>query len=119
MTKLIALLLVLVACDQARGAGDLLKGGATAVGVAHGEVLCAIHPDKCGRVYACETPAENELGQIEICIQIDRPIADAEAIYGHCELSHHERFDNGNLCYWHCGEGAGCNAYNGCWCPEP
>ncbi len=20
-------------------------------------------------------------------------------------------------CYWHCGGGAGCNAFGGCWCP--
>ena len=97
--------------------GKVLVGGPPVTAI---EAYCAIGDDpRCGEVYACDTPAENEVGLVEICISDATPIDEAEAVYGPCELSPHERFDAlGHRCYWHCDEGGGCNAYNGCFgCP--
>ena len=83
------------------------------------DAYCAAHPElPCGKVYMCEAPADNELGHIEICIPQFYSVQLAEAVYGQCELSPHPRFDDGNLCWWCCGDGCtrGCNALNGCFC---
>lgn len=95
------------------------------------EAYCLANPTlPCGKVYACQTPADTDIGLVEVCIpQIfdgvggvsDVDVAFAEAVYGDCELSPHERFVSKGtwLCWWCCGEGcgAGCNAMSGCYCP--
>ena len=85
------------------------------------EQYCQAHPAlPCGHVYQCDTPADNKLGLVEICVPQFIDISAAEAQYGACELSTDERFKDGNLCWWCCGEGctAGCNAYSGCFCQQ-
>lgn len=85
------------------------------VGVA--EAYCKAHPElPCGRVYTCATPADNELGQVEICVPQFLDVSAAEATYGACEPTARHI----GLCWWCCGEGctAGCNALTGCWCPQ-
>ncbi len=112
MQKVI-LVLALVACDDVvvvPDPGDLADIA---------EQYCADHPElPCGHVYACTTPADNELGRVEVCISRWQDVAEAEALYGPCELSPHERFSESHLCWWCCGEGCGrgCNSYSGCLC---
>ncbi len=109
-----AIALLLGGCDQASSAGGFFKDGAEEIGAAHGEILCLIHSDVCGDVYLCDMPADNELGHVEVCVQRDTAIETVEAELGECKpTSRHQ-----GLCYWHCDEGAGCNAFNGCWCPD-
>lgn len=72
----------------------------------------------CGTVYACETPADNELGRVEYCWAHD--VRELEAVHGRCAPSPHERFDVGNVCLWCCDATCAiqaCNAFSGCWCP--
>jgi len=107
------LLALVVACDQASSVGRFVRDGAEEAAAAHGELLCKINASKCGHVYACDATADNDLGQVEICVQNDTPIEDVEAQYGACEPTPRHT----GLCYWHCDGGAGCNALSGCWCP--
>ncbi len=108
------LLLILAACDQASGVGGFFKDGAEEIGAAHGEILCLLYPEKCGDVFLCAEPADNDLGHVEICVQRDAAIEDVEAEYGECVPTPRHQ----GLCYWHCDEGAGCNALSGCFCPD-
>ncbi len=112
--RAVAIIALLVACDQAHSVGGFLKNGAEEVGAAHGEVLCLIHPEVCGDVYLCAAEAVNDLGHVEICVQRDTNLEDVEAVFGECKPTPRHV----GLCYWHCDAGAGCNAFNGCWCPE-
>jgi hypothetical protein len=76
----------------------------------------------CARVYAYETPADNPLGQVEMCTRAE-DLASATAMYGAAELSPDARFDQWRLlgvepiCWWQCPSAKGCNSYTGCWCP--
>ena len=84
---------------------------------------------QCGRVYAFETPADNPLGRVELCVMSD-DLPAAEALYGASELSPDPRFDMWYalgvepFCLWSCpAPEHGCNAYGGndikaCFCPE-
>lgn len=97
------------------------------------ESYCLANPTwPCGKVYACQTPVENPIGLIELCIPqtldgiggvSDADVAIVEAEFGPCELSPDERFEKaGSWLCWHCcgpGCGPGCNAYSGCYCPAP
>ena len=116
MLRALVLVLALTSCDQALNVGKASVAGGP---VAAAEAYCAIADDaRCGQVYACELPADNELGQIELCVSDLTPIADVEAHFGPCALSHHERFDLlGHRCLWRCPSQAGANAYNGSFCP--
>lgn len=86
------------------------------------DAYCAANPHlPCGKVYACATPADNELGLIELCVPQFIDVSAVEAVHGECQLSPHERFAGANLCWWCCGEGCtrGCNAFDGCFCDAP
>ena len=109
--------LALAACDQAVNVGKAAVGGGP---VAAYEAYCAVADDaRCGEVYACEEVAENELGQVELCVSDLTDIRDVEARFGPCALSHHERFDLlGHRCLWRCPSQAGANAYSGSYCVE-
>lgn len=115
MTSKILMLMALVACDQASSVGGFVKSGGEEIAAAHGEIACLLYPEKCGDVYMCEMEADNELGHVEICIQRDMVLEDIEAAVGECKPTPRHV----GLCYWHCDEGAGCNAFSGCWCPPP
>jgi len=83
------------------------------------EDYCAAHPEwPCGKVYQCDTPADNPLGLVEVCIPQFMDVSAAEAVYGSCELSTDPRLKSVNLCWWCCGSGCGpgCNSYSGCFC---
>jgi len=110
-------LIAIAACDQAVNVGKATVAGGP---VAAYEAYCAINEDsRCGQVYACEAFAENELGQVELCVSDLTPIADVEAHFGPCALSHHERFDLlGHRCLWRCPSQAGANAYSGSFCVD-
>ncbi len=85
------------------------------------EAYCRSHPMlPCGKVYACDTPADNKLGLVEVCVPQFMDISQAESVYGSCVLSPDPRLAAANLCWWCCGMGctAGCNAYSGCFCPD-
>lgn len=86
-------------------------------GVLVGEQYCKAYGLSCGKVYQFEAPASNELGHVEKCVT-DELLALAVARYGAAQLSTHERFDQGNLCYWQCPSAKGCNAFDGCLCGE-
>lgn len=93
------------------------------------EAYCLAHPElNCGKVYACQTPSDNPIGLIELCIPqpdatnpLKPTLEQAEAEFGACDLSPSPRFDKGNLCWWCCGPtcGPGSNAYSGSYCPAP
>lgn len=117
--------LVLAACaqtlEQAQPEPDDLAGAA--------ETYCKLHPDlPCGKVYQFDTPADDPLGLIEMCVpqpytdpvtMAPRPtLEEAETMFGASMLSTDPRFDRANLCWWCCGPGCtrGCNSYSGCWC---
>ena len=99
-------------CDTAKRVGGEV-GGTAAEWIA-----CPVIPGlDCGHVFVCATPAENALGQIELCIDDDNEdataLADAEAIYGPCEPTPRHQ----GICVF-CPEERGCNAFNGCFgCP--
>lgn len=82
------------------------------------EQQCALHPEyPCGHVWMCDTPAQNELGMVEVCVWNQTPITDVEAVYGSCILSPSERFHGHQLCWWGCVKGwVGCNSFSGCFC---
>ena len=84
-------------------------------GVAIGEGLCPAYGFTCGKVYEFETPADNPLGLVELCV-IEKDLAAASRIYGRARLSTDSRFDEGNLCVWQCPSAKGCNSYGGCFC---
>ena len=110
------LLLLLLGCSQAI---DATVEPEDIAGLA--EEYCMDHPTlPCGKVYQCDTPADNELGFVEICVPQFMDISVAEATYGACKLSTSPRLKDANLCWWCCGEGcgAGCNALTSCYCPE-
>lgn len=116
--KFLAPLLFIFSCGEVADVVDVgpedLSGAADA--------YCKANPHlPCGKVYACATEADNPVGLVELCIPQFMDKSQAEALYGACELSPHERFDDANLCWWCCGPGctAGCNAYSGCFCPAP
>lgn len=113
MSKVILVLVLLAACtaviDNTVEPEDLSSVA---------ETYCKAHPElPCGHVFVCDTPAENELGQVEICIPQFIDKSAAEAIYGACEPTPR----HSGLCWFCCGEGctAGCNALSGCFCPPP
>ena len=107
------ILLLLVGCTQVIEATtdpeDLAAGA---------EAYCAANPHlPCGHVYACEQPADNELGRVEVCVLGPwRDVPEVEAVYGPCEPTPRHV----GLCWWCIGEGctAGCNALTSCWDPE-
>lgn len=107
-----ALIAALSACSAVKSAGGEV-GGHLAEWIA-----CPTTLIDCGHVYMCEAAAENPLGHVEICVDDDdhpEQLTDVEALYGACELTpRHE-----GLCLMHCnaGDGPGCNAFNGCYCP--
>lgn len=76
------------------------------------EAYCALHPElPCGHVYQCET------GPVEFCVIGPwRDVPEVEALYGACTPTPRHV----GLCWYCCGAGctAGCNALNGCWCPQ-
>lgn len=80
------------------------------------EAYCAAHPElPCGHVFECDAEADNALGHVELCVLDTLPLESAEAVYGSCHPTpRHE-----GLCWYCCGAGctAGCNAFNGCFCP--
>jgi hypothetical protein len=90
------------------------------------ERTCKEQMWNCQRVYQFETPAENPLGLIELCVH-ENDRARAEAEYGASQWTTHMRFQSYYLlgvepiCIWQCdyapGPGFGCNAYSGCYCP--
>lgn len=109
-------LVMLAACSNV--VEEIEPGVEDVVGIA--EEYCRANPTlPCGKVYQCDTPAENAIGFIEICIPQFIDVSLAEAQYGTCKLSTDKRFEDANLCWWCCGEGCtrGCNSYNGCFCP--
>ena len=79
------------------------------VGIA--EAFCDANPGwPCGHVYECAGAA------VEVCALDVTPLEEVEAVYGECvPTTRHE-----GLCWHCCGEGCtiGCNAYEGCFCPE-
>jgi hypothetical protein len=77
-------------------------------GVLVGEQYCDALGLPCGHVYEFVSGAE-------LCV-LDELLAEAEAAHGESRLSTHERFDDGNLCYWQCPTAKGCNAFSGCFC---
>jgi hypothetical protein len=85
-------------------------------------IACPTELVDCGMVFMCEQAADNPLGHVEICIDVDdHPewLADAEALYGDCEPTPRHQ----GLCVSTCSEpsplpdGKGANAYNGVFCP--
>lgn len=96
------LLLFLLACTEVRDAGGQVAEW----------IACPTDLIDCGQVFACSAPADNELGVVEICIDVDDQPEDldaAEALYGACEPTPR----HSGLCIV-CPDGAGCNAFNGC-----
>lgn len=96
-----AALLLLLGCTTVRDAGGQVAEW----------VACPTSLIDCGHVYVCATPADNELGVVEICVDVDDQPGDldaAEAIYGACEPTPRHQ----GLCIW-CPAGAGANAFNG------
>jgi hypothetical protein len=112
LTMAITIAVALSACGFAKDVGG-------EVGGTIGEVIaCPVGLFDCGHVYVCDTPAENELGLVEICINDDdhpEDVESAEAMYGACEPTPRHQ----GLCWWQCGTGAhrGGNAFSGTWCP--
>jgi hypothetical protein len=101
-------------CTTAKQVGGEI-GGTVADAIA-----CPVGLFDCGHVYMCDTPADNELGLVEICINDDEDdgteqIESAEAMYGECEPTPRHQ----GLCRHCCGAdcGRGGNAFNGTWCP--
>ena len=84
-------------------------------------IACPTDLVDCGWVYMCEAEADNPLGHVELCINVDDDpdaLAAAEAVYGPCEPTPRHQ----GLCVWGCPpdapglpEGHGANAYNGEW----
>lgn len=112
MIRLLPLLVCLSACPKAKTVlGEV--GGAAAE-----YIVCPVFPGlNCGHVFMCATPAENELGHVEICVDDDDDSKDdlalAEATYGTCEPTPRHQ----GICIW-CPEESGCNAFSGCFnCP--
>lgn len=99
--KAAAALLFLLACTEVRDAGGQVVEW----------VACPTHLIDCGQVFACATPADNELGVVELCIDVDDQPGDldvAESLYGTCEPTPRHQ----GLCIW-CPDGAGGNAFSG------
>lgn len=112
MPTLVVILILLAGCTEAI---DATVDPEDLTDVA--EAYCKANPHlPCGHVWLCETPAENELGQVEICVLNAMPIEVAEAVYGACQPTPRHV----GLCWYCCGEGctAGCNALTSCFCPE-
>lgn len=82
------------------------------------EQYCAANPQvPCGHVWMCETPADNDLGLVEICVLDETIIEEVEGIYGPCVPTPRHV----GLCLHCCptetmGCSSGCNAYSGCYC---
>ena len=115
--RLALLLLTLAACEQASNVGKVVVAGGPAAAI---EAYCAVADDaRCGLVFACEEPADNELGQIEICVSDTTDITEVEEKFGACVPSPHPRFEAlGHRCLWRCPSQGGCQGFSGCWCPE-
>lgn len=115
MQKVTIVLVLLAACSTS----DIAPQPQDLSSVA--EQYCKDHPAlPCGHVYECTgTTAMNQLGFEEVCVVQFGDYADltlAEQMYGGCvPTPRHE-----GLCWWCCGPGctSGCNAYNGCFCPN-
>jgi hypothetical protein len=111
-----AIWLVLSACVGCTLAKEV--GGE--VGGTIGEVIaCPVGLFDCGHVYLFpESPADNELGGVELCVDDDDHPEDldaAELVYGPSEPTPRHQ----GLCKWCTGDdcGRGCNAFSGCWDP--
>lgn len=104
--------LPLLACAQVKEVGGEI-GGHVAEWIA-----CPTDLIDCGNVYMFDAPADNPLGHVELCVNVDDDpdaLPDAEAVYGPAEPTpRHE-----GLCIWCCSGdcGRGGNAYSGTWCP--
>jgi hypothetical protein len=110
--------LVLVLLASCSVVGWVEDKGASAGGVAVELVACPTDLIDCGHVFLCEAPANNPLDHVEICINDDGDnddFAQAERKYGTCAPTPRHQ----GLCRYHCDGGAGCNAYNGCYCGAP
>jgi hypothetical protein len=104
--------LFLVACTTIRdGAGQVTEW-----------IACPTDLVDCGAVFMCAAPADNPLGHVEICIDVDDDpdaLDAAEMEFGECVPTPRHQ----GLCIATCNEpsplpsGAGANAYNGMWCP--
>lgn len=78
----------------------------------------------CELVYAFpQTFDTNPLGAVEMCVRKD-DLAIAEALLGPGDISPDPRFDTWKalgvqpVCWYQCPTAKGCNAYNGCFCPD-
>lgn len=114
--QLRALAVVLVI---ATGCDALVHAGATAGGTVADAIACPTGLVDCGHVYMCEASAGNALGHVEVCVDDDGDgdeLGRAEDLYGPCEPTPRHQ----GLCLMQCdpGDGRGCNAFNGCLCPE-
>jgi hypothetical protein len=111
---LVISLLVALACSCAKTKAVLGEAGGAAVEY----IACPVIPGlNCGHVFLCDTPADNPLGKVEICIDDDADdkddLAFAEMTYGTCEPTPRHQ----GICAW-CPEEKGCNAFSGCFnCP--
>lgn len=109
MARLVAALLLLAGCQETKEFGGDVGGTAAEY------TICLTGLVNCGQVYMCAALADNPLGHVEICVDDDaddggEQLAAVESAYGDCvETPRHQ-----GLCLV-CPEGAGCNAYNGCW----
>lgn len=109
-SRLLALApVLLISCQTAKKIGGEIGGNVAEV------IACPIGLFECGHVWLCAAPADNALGHIEICVDDDSPIADVEAVYGHCEPTPRHQGLCKVCCSGDCGRGG--NAYSGTWCP--
>ncbi len=112
MIRLLPFLVCLSACPKTKAV--LGEVGGTVFEY----IACPTIPGlDCGHVFVCDTPADNTLGVVELCIDDDNSSKDdlalAESMYGACEPTPRHQ----GICIW-CPEKSGCNAFSGCFnCP--
>jgi hypothetical protein len=107
----VTIAVALSACGFAKDVGGEVGGNVAEV------LACPIGLFDCGKVFMCDTPAENELGLVEICVDHDDHPEDLDAVeakYGACVPTPRHQ----GLCKFCCDDdcGRGANAFSGTWC---
>lgn len=114
--KLLVLVWVLGGCQWFKDAAGTVGGTIADYTICPADLSSII---ECGHVFQCEgtvNPDPHSNGYVEICIDDDdhpEQLDAIEMLYGMCSPTPRHQ----GLCDYHCDAGAGCNAFNGCYCP--